>query len=350
MSGLGSMRAAVLHGREDVRIETVERPWPGPGEVLVRNAVALTCGTDAKVFRRGYHARMIVPPAVFGHEVAGVVEELGPGVRGFAAGQPVVWANSAPCEACEHCREGRPGLCDDLLFWNGAYAQYSVLPARLVSRNLLHVPAGLSLRRAAMSEPLACVVRGLEPCHVRPGQSVAVIGTGSIGLMFVVLLKARGADVISVGRGTHGMERARQFGADVVLSIRDGDLAEQIRHHSRDGRGVDVAIEAVGLPETAEAAVAAARKGGIVNVFGGSPADSSIRIDAARLHYQELTVLGTFHHTPSAFREALALIARGVVDPDQFVRAEAPLEALPDVLRALAHGGGSPKTAVLPWP
>ena len=349
MASQRTMRAAVLHGREDVRIETVERPWPGPGEVLVRNEVALTCGTDAKVFRRGYHARMIVPPAIFGHEVAGVVEEVGEGLRGFAAGQPVVWANSAPCDACEHCREGRPGLCDDLLFWNGAYAQYSVLPARLVARNLLHVPEGLALRRAAMSEPLACVVRGLEPCRVRPGQSVAVIGTGAIGLMFVVLLKARGAHVISAGRGAHGLRRAQQFGADVALSTGAGDLADQIREHSRDGRGVDVAIEAVGLPETAEAAVASARKGGIVNVFGGSPADSVLRLDAARLHYQELTLLGTFHHTPSSFREALALIARGVVDPEQFVRAEAPLDALPEVLRALSHGGGAPKTAILPW-
>jgi L-iditol 2-dehydrogenase len=343
------MRAAVFHGREDVRIEDVPCPRPGPGEVLLRNEVALTCGTDAKVFRRGYHARMLALPAPFGHEAAGMVETVGAGVEGFKPGMRVVWANSAPCDACEYCRAGRHSLCDDLLFWNGGYAQFSVLPARLVARNLIAVPDGVPLRNAAMSEPLACVVRGLEPCRVQAGQSVAVIGTGSIGLMFVVLLKARGAHVIVAGRGAPGLERARELGADHAVSAHDGDLGEHIRSASRDGRGADVVIEAVGLPETAEAALHAVRKGGIVNVFGGSPADAQVRLEAARLHYQELTVLGTFHHTPEAFREALRLIVAGEVDPNAFVRADAPLAALPDVLRAMGQGSTAPKTAILPW-
>ena len=120
------MKAAVLHGREDVRVESVPRPRPGPGEVLLRNRVALTCGTDLKVFRRGYHARMIVPPALFGHELAGEVEELGEGVSGLAPGTPVVIANSAPCGACEFCRAGRQSLCDDLLFWNGVQQRFDI--------------------------------------------------------------------------------------------------------------------------------------------------------------------------------------------------------------------------------
>lgn len=343
------MRAAILHGREDVRIETVPCPAPGPGEVLVRNEVALTCGTDAKVFRRGYHARMIVPPAIFGHEVSGVVAELGANVRGFEPGMRVVWANSASCDECDYCRAGRYGLCDDLLFWNGAYAQFALLPARLVARNLVRLPDELSFRKAAMCEPLACVVRALEPCGLRPGQSVAVIGSGSIGLMFVSLLKSRGLRVIAASRGPEALARAKALGADATVSSQDGDLAEQIRGASQDGRGADVVIEAVGLPETAEAAIRAVRKGGLVNVFGGSPADTVLRLDAARLHYQELTVLGTFHHSPAAFREALALIASGAVDPDAFVRAEAPLQDLPEVLRAMARGGSAPKTAILPW-
>src|SRR6478752_8735700 len=113
------MKAAVLYGREDVRIEQVEVPSLEPGDLLLRTRVALTCGTDAKVFRRGYHARMIVPPAPFGHEVAGVVEAVGPGVVGWEAGADVVAANSAPCGECRPCRRGRASLCDDLLFWNG---------------------------------------------------------------------------------------------------------------------------------------------------------------------------------------------------------------------------------------
>jgi L-iditol 2-dehydrogenase len=177
------MKAAVLYGREDVRIEKVDIPRLGRGDVLVRTHVALTCGTDAKVFRRGYHAKMIVPPAVFGHESAGVVEEVGPGTTGIEPGLRVVAANSAPCGDCHYCQHDMPNLCDDLIFWNGAYAEFVRIPARVVRHNLLPLTEGLSFHEAAMVEPLACVVRGVEESWIGRGQSVAVIGTGPIGLM-----------------------------------------------------------------------------------------------------------------------------------------------------------------------
>jgi hypothetical protein len=172
------MKAAVLYGREDVRIEQVEVPALEPGDVLLRTRVALTCGTDAKVFRRGYHAKMIVPPAVFGHEMAGIVEEVAPGVESFEPGMAVVAANSAPCGDCYYCRHEMPSLCDDLLFWNGAYAEFARIPARVVKKNLLRLDEGLEFREAAMVEPLACVIRGVEESWIGRGQSVAVIGTG----------------------------------------------------------------------------------------------------------------------------------------------------------------------------
>ena len=156
------MRAAVLHGREDVRIEQVEVPALEPGDVLLRTKVALTCGTDVKVFRRGYHARMITPPSVFGHEVAGVVEDVAPGADGVEPGTAVVVANSAPCSECYYCRHDSPSLCDDLLFWNGAYAEFARIPARVVRHNLVPLEEGVGFREAAMVEPFACVVRGVE--------------------------------------------------------------------------------------------------------------------------------------------------------------------------------------------
>jgi L-iditol 2-dehydrogenase len=340
------MWAAVLHGREDVRVESVVRPHAGPGEVVLRAQVALTCGTDAKVFRRGYHARMLVPPTLFGHELAGVVADVGEGVTGFAPGDAVVTANSAPCGTCDACREGRESLCADLLFWNGAYAEYALLPARIVARNLLPIPAGVSFRRAAMTEPLACVVRGVEACRVRAGQTVAVIGAGSIGLMFLALCRARGAKVVVAGRRREGLERALKLGAEAVLSPKLEDLGAALRRHGRGGP--DVVIEAVGNPGTAEAALGAVRRGGVVNVFGGCPADSRIQIDVSRLHYEELTLLATFHHTPAAFREALRLIAAGVIDPLTLITDEAPLDELPSVLAAFGRAGSAPKTAILP--
>ena len=324
------MKAAVLYGKEDVRVESVDIPRLDRGDVLLRTRAALTCGTDAKVFRRGYHAKMIVPPAVFGHEIAGVVEEVGPGVEGLEPGTAVVAANSAPCGDCYYCKHEMPSLCDDLLFWNGAYAEFARIPARVVRKNLLPLPDGLAFHEAAMMEPLACVIRGVEESWIGRGQSVAIIGTGPIGLMFVALARMRGAHVVAAGRRQQRLDKALEMGAEAVVTAREGvDLAELLRERSPDGRGADVVIEAVGLPETSEAAVRAVRKGGVVQLFGGCPADTRIGIDSQLLHYQELTIKSTFHHTPESVRKAFRLIADGHIDPNAFITAEAPLEDLP---------------------
>src|SRR5258707_12564653 len=299
------MKAAVLYGREDVRIEQVDVPALEPGDVLLRTRVALTCGTDAKVFRRGYHAKMIVPPAVFGHEMAGIVEEVAPGVECFEPGMAVVAANSAPCGSCCYCRHEMPSLCDDLLFWNGAYAEFARIPARVVKKNLLPLDEGLEFREAAMLEPLACVIRGVEESWIGRGQSVAVIGTGPIGLMFVALARMRGAHVTAAGRRRSRLDKALEMGAEGVVAAKDGaDLAELLRQRSPDGRGMDVVIEAVGLPATSEAAVRAVRKGGVVRLFWGCPTDTKIGIDSHRLRYQELTTKSTLHHTPDSVSKA----------------------------------------------
>src|ERR1051326_5272793 len=190
------MMAAVLYGKEDLKIEAVPVPKIGRDDVLVRVKTALTCGTDVKVFQRGYHARMIVPPALFGHELAGDVVAVGENVRGFRTGQRVVAANSAPCGNCFYCRRDNENLCDDLLFNNGAYAEYIRIPGRIVERNLYQIPAHVSYQDAALIEPLACVLRGLDETSIRPGDNIAVLGLGPIGLMFVRLAKVYGARVI----------------------------------------------------------------------------------------------------------------------------------------------------------
>ena len=343
------MRAAVLHGKEDVRLEEVDVPRPGPGEVLLRHEVALTCGTDVKVYRRGYHARMIVPPAVFGHEVAGVIEEVGPGVTALEPGMAVVPANSAPCGVCGPCRRNRPSLCDDLLFWNGAYAEFGVIPARIVEKNLLRLPPGMDFRDAAIVEPLACVVRGVEESGIGPGVSVAVIGAGPIGQMFVALSHQRGARVFAVGRHSGRLARAGVLGAEQVVKVEEGqDLVQALRSASPQGDGADVVVEAVGLPQTSEAAIEAVRKGGTVQLFGGCPAGTRVAFDAQRLHYDELTIRATFHHTPDSVREAFRLIVQGEISPAAFVTGEEPLERLPDVLAEMARGGEGLKTAIRP--
>src|ERR1043166_5111032 len=179
------MMAAVLYGKEHLQVEPVAVPTIGSGDILVRVKVALTCGTDVKVFRRGYHARMIVPPAVFGHELAGDVVAAGAAVERFAIGDPVVAANSAPCENCYFCRRNLQNLCEDLLFNNGAYAEFIRIPARIVERNTYLIPPHVGYRDAALAEPLACVLRGFEETAPQPGDTLSFIGRGPIGLMFV---------------------------------------------------------------------------------------------------------------------------------------------------------------------
>src|ERR1700749_3442668 len=211
------MTAAVLYGKEDVKIEKVPIPRVGDGEVLVKVQVALTCGTDLKVYQRGYHARMIVPPALFGHELAGVIEQVGPGVRGFKKGMKVVALNSAPCQTCFYCSRHQENLCEDLLFNNGAYAEYIKVPRRIVDLNMLAIPPNVSFEDAAMTEPLACVLRGLHETGVEIGDTVTIIGGGPIGLMFVQVAKAIGCNVIAVVKRDSQVSLARRKGAHEVV-------------------------------------------------------------------------------------------------------------------------------------
>lgn len=342
------MTAAVLYGREDVRIERMPVPSVGPGEVLVRIGAALTCGTDLKVWRRGYHARMIVPPAIFGHEFAGTVAAVGPGVEGFQPGMRVVAANSAPCGECFYCHRDAETVCENLLFLNGAYAEYIVVPERIVRKNLLEVPPHLPLYHAAFVEPLACVVRGLEQTDVSPGDTVAIVGTGPIGLMFIRLVHWLGARVIAIGRRLNRLQAAARMGADHVIDATRGDAAYAVRALTEGGRGADRVIECVGQPEAWEQAVSLVRKGGIVQLFGGCPADTFVQLSTHLLHYGEITIKSAFHHTPRHIRRALELIASGVINPDALIVGREPLSHLPAVFERMAARNGLLKTVIVP--
>lgn len=343
-----NMLAGVLYGKEQLRVESMPIPRIESGEVLVRVRAALTCGTDVKVFRRGYHAKMIVPPAVFGHELGGDIVEVGDGVRGFEVGQRVIAANSAPCGECFYCKRDLENLCDDLLFNNGAYAEYIRIPARIVEKNLLLIPEHVAYQEAALAEPLACVLRGWEETHARAGDSVAIIGLGPIGMMFVCIAKAFGARVIAIGRRWQQLERAQEMGADeLVCTEETADLPERIRELT-EGRGADVVFEAVGKPETWEVAVKLLRRGGTVNFFGGCPSDTKVSLPTALLHYSELTCKASFHHTPRLIRKALDLVASGAVPAKFFINRVEPLTNLLEVMRHLMSHNGHLKTAIIP--
>ena len=341
------MKAAVLYGKEDVRVEDIKPAALKPGEVRIQIEAALTCGTDLKVFRRGYHAKMIVPPAVFGHELAGTISELGSGVSelGWKIGKRVVVANSAPCGKCFHCQNQQENICDDLLFLNGAYAESIVVPARIVEKNMLRLKSKTAFRDAALTEPLACVVQGIEDVKLRAGQNVLVLGAGPIGLMFVALAKNLGCNVNVAGRRAARLDAAKKLGAAQVIDIGDGsELAGKIRAASKTH--FDVVIEAVGKPEVWEASVHLVRKGGTVNFFGGCPSGTSVTLDTTLIHYSDLTLLASFHHTPRTIRLALEFIEAGVIRAADFVDGECALSKLPELLKSMTTGNRVVKTLI----
>ena len=343
------MRAAVLYGKEDVQLEDVPIPGLGPGEVLLKVQAALTCGTDLKVFRNGSHAKMIRPPSLFGHEFSGTIEAIGPEVSAFRPGQRVVAANSAPCRHCFFCKRNQPNLCSDLLFVNGAYAEYLRIPARVVQENLLTIPAHLSFPAAALTEPLACVVRGVQAALPIPEETVVILGTGPVGLLFIQLVAQTKAQVIAVGKGAQRLRAAYACGAGQVVDLaKVPDPMEEIRLATHGTQGPDLVIEAVGRPDAWRQALDLVRPGGRVLLFGGCPAGTEIPLNAQRVHYDELTILSVFHHTPEAIRESLRLLSEGIVRSEPLITREAPLEELPQILRRMLIESDGVKTAILP--
>ena len=293
------MKAALLYAPGDLRIEEVPRPEPGPGDVLVQVEVALTDGTDLKTFKRGHPLLARESPAPFGHEFCGLVD-----------GRRVVAANSAPCGACDGCTRGEQ--CRELVFLAGAYADWILVPARIAAVNLYDVPPGVAPEVAAMVEPLACCLRGVERAGIHAGDTVAILGAGPIGLMLAAgVADAGGWPVVGGGRPER-QELVELFGAE-----------------SGAGTGADVVIEAVGSDAAWSDAVEFVRPGGTVVMFGGLPRDVRPPVDAYRLHYEELTVRGSFHHTPATVRAALGFLGSGAYPWERLVTHRVLLDDLP---------------------
>ena len=294
------MKAIQFYSPLNIVYEDVEINDPKEGEVQIKIKAALTCGTDVKTYKRGHPVLIKKVPSGFGHEFSGIISKIGENVVGFNVGDRVVAANSAPCGECFFCKRGDYNLCENLEFLNGAYAEYINVPQSIVRRNLLHIPDDLTFERAAFAEPLANVVHGIEKTGIKAGQTVGVMGLGPIGLLFAKLAKMKGARVIAGGRNPLKMKMAREFACvDELVDLTKYKHPEKIFIDFSEGKkGLDVAVECVGLPEIWERMFTLVRKGGTVHLFGGCPSGTSINIDTKRLHYDEIKVLSIFHHTP----------------------------------------------------
>ncbi len=333
------MRGAVLLGPEHIEIRDLPVPQPADGELILRVRAATTCGTDVKVYRRGGHPRMLEVPTLFGHEMAGTVAAVGRGVDSFSLGCSLVVANSAACGRCDYCRGQRENLCTDLQYLNGAFAEYLRVPARFVSASSYPIPAGLSFDKAALTEPLACVLHGIEACELerRPGGSeVVVFGAGPIGLLFTAALGRDGHRVILADPNASRLEVGKRMGAaSTQLIARGGGQAERIRAATAGGRGADVCIDCTGHPAVWGDTMQSLRAGGLALLFGGCAPGTRVEMDTHLIHYSEIAVKGVYHHRPTTVRRALEMLSDESFACEHLLSGVRPIEEVEQALRAM---------------
>jgi L-iditol 2-dehydrogenase len=330
-----------------LEIQNVDIPVPGPGELLVKIRVATTCGTDVKTYRRGHPK--VEPPTPFGHEFAGDVVSVGKGVKEFKVGMRVVAHNTAPCGTCYYCIHHQESMCENLILNIGTYSEYIVVPALIVEINTFEIPQELSYSQAVMLEPFSTVVHGQEIINIQPGENVAIIGSGPIGLMHLQMALYRGASLIIVSDlSDERLKVTKKIGGDRVhiLNPNHSDPLEKIRELT-GGRGVDVAIESAGAASAWQTALAAARPGGRVLWFGGLPSGTQVEIDSYAVHYGELSMYGIFHCTPLDVYHAFQLISSGVLDTESLITGELPLEKVEDAFKMMM-AGECIKMAIIP--
>ncbi len=344
------MKAIQYYGPQNIKYEEVMVKPPEEGEIVVKVMSALTCGTDVKTFRRGHPVLIKNIPSGFGHEFAGIVEKVGRNVDNVKVGDRVVAANSAPCGECFFCKREEYNLCENLDLLNGAYAEYITVPARIVKKNTLILPDNLSFDKAAFCEPLANVVHGVERTEIKEGQTVGIIGIGPIGLMFARLAKLKGAKVIVAGRNPLKLQMADEFAhADEIVDLKKYPNPEKIfLDFTEEGKGLDVAVECVGLPEIWERIFTFVRPGGTVHFFGGCKSGSKVTFDTTKMHYGDIRLMSVFHHTPKYFRQALDYIASGDVEVEKLITKTIGLKDIEWAMNQHIEGKAI-KFLVKPW-
>lgn len=351
-----TMVAAVLHGPEDVRLEEVPIPPIGPKDLLAKVEAASIDFTDRKVYLRGSHP-MIEIPGLFGHEWAGVVVARGeqadirwqPGIR-------VVAANSAPCTdpepsaRCRACRRARQGMCERLLYNNGAFAPYIRIPGKIAEVNLYELPAQVPFEEAALTEPLACVMHAVRRVQISDGDHVVIVGAGPIGLMFIAVLRYRYGQSIRLLSVDHHEDRlalAKSFGADAALNTAGGPENASVRA-ALGADKADVVIEAVGSAQAHQDAFDLVGRGGTLVPFGGVAKGAVLSLDLHRLHYEEIRIIPIYHHTPSDVADAVHAIVRREVPVARLITARLPLMELPRALE-MVQERTTLRTILFPW-
>lgn len=315
------MKAAVVHGKGDIRIQEYSTPSAGDGEIVVRTRMCGICATDIKtLLGQGLPKDL---PTILGHEVVGEIAEIGRGVSGYRIGDRVAVYPIAVCGECYFCRRGRNSLCEREFGLahgvDGGFAEFVRLPKQIVDiGGVVRLPEDLSFERAVLAEPLSCVFASLKACRIEPENTVLILGAGPMGLMHVKMSKWLGARVIAVDLLDHRLETARKMGADFCVNPGSANPIEEVKEIT-DGRGAEAVIASLGIPRVIEEHLKLTRNGGTFNIFGGPPAGQTISVDPRWLHYGEINLTGTFASSPVQFRECLDLIHGGAIEVEDLI-------------------------------
>ena len=335
------MRIAELVEIGRIAFRETERPVTGPGEMVVKVGAVGLCGTDLKAYLRGHP--YFTPPCVLGHEFAGTVAEVGPGVDAFHPGEAVVAAPYVECGTCDLCRKGLGELCRRKAFIEGALQEYVRLPADIVRRGTFLLPDGVGPKTGTLAEPLACAVNGVEKAGIAPGETVLVVGGGPMGALLAMIARSITPHVLISEIAPARLDALRSLGLSTVDAS-----AESVTDRLHDAFGAPLAdkvLIAVGVRDVAEEAMAWTAPGGTALLFGGLPKDERLTIDPFAVHYQEVSIVGSFGFRLDHFRAAVAWLAEHADQAEHLITDTVPFEQVEDGFH-LARSADGLKTVV----
>lgn len=338
------MKAAVFYGPNELKLEEVKIPKINEQEVLIKVKVSAVCGTDVRIYE-GKKTKGVRTPSIIGHELVGIIQEVGDKVKGFLVGDRVGVMPVIPCGKCYYCLNGRENVCANRTAigyeFDGGFAEYVRIPhAALEAGNLVKIPDHISFEQAVVTEPLACCLNGQRKANVKMGDVVVVIGGGPIGLMHVQLAKIAGAKSVILSEPVdHRREKGLIAGADYAIDPTKDSLEDLVLSET-DGLGADVVIMAIGVPFLVNSSANLLKKGGTLNLFAGFTKGVLSEIDPNVIHYNEININGTSALTRSDYHKSLSLIASGQINTEVITTTGYSLEDIEQAIADVKNGNG----------
>ncbi|MFH1825625.1 MAG: zinc-dependent dehydrogenase [Candidatus Firestonebacteria bacterium] len=338
------MKAAVFEGIEKIVVKEVNKPVCGEDNILIKVKACAICGTDVRTYHHG--KSNVEPPQIIGHEISGIIEEIGKKIKNFKVSDKIAVAAIVSCGKCYYCKKGMSNLCESFTAIGyehpGGFAEYMLVPAEMILDGSVNkIPDNISFDEAALAEPFACAINGQELSRVSNGDKVVIVGAGPIGCMHIAIAKSKGAEkVILIELSPERIEMAKKFKADVYINASIEDPIKRVLEETNN-RGADVIMVATSSAKVQEMSLKMIGFRGRINFFGGLPKDKPyITLDSNIIHYKEVFINGTSGSLPRHNQEALKLFGLGKVHSKDFITHRLPLEKLVEGLGLVESGKG----------